>query len=195
MTWQIALSGLWRASWQGGVVAVGILLIRAILGRRLAPQWRSRLWLLVAIRFALPMMPSSAVSVFNLFRTSPAETPSQMHQFNLVLGASRSLASSPVKSIATNTTPTLNWLAVAGIVWLSGALLLSARLLMANIRFARRVRRSSMQPGDSLAAILNSMHSNRLPKLLVTPAVTSPAIYGLFRPALLVPSEFSDQVN
>jgi beta-lactamase regulating signal transducer with metallopeptidase domain len=195
MTWQIALGALWRASWQGGVVALGILLIRAILGRRLAPQWRSRLWLLVAIRFALPMLPSSGVSVFNLFRISPAQTPNQIRQFSLVFGAGQGLAASPAKLISTIPTPALNWPALAGIVWLAGALLLSARLLVVNIRFARRIRKSSSEPSDSLARILKSLQVKRLPRLMVTPAVSSPALYGLFRPALLIPSRFSERVS
>jgi bla regulator protein BlaR1 len=57
---------LWRSSWQAAVLAGLILLIQRLLGARLTPAWRHNLWLLVLLRLALPALPESGLSIFNL---------------------------------------------------------------------------------------------------------------------------------
>ena len=60
------VQGMARASWQAGVLVVLILLAQWALRRKLSPQWRCGLWLLVIGRLLLPVAPGSAASVFNL---------------------------------------------------------------------------------------------------------------------------------
>jgi beta-lactamase regulating signal transducer with metallopeptidase domain len=57
---------VWRASWQASVLAGLVLAIQLTIGRRLAPRWRHAMWMLVFVRLALPVVPSSPLSVFNL---------------------------------------------------------------------------------------------------------------------------------
>ena len=44
-----------------------ILIVRAALRHRLAPRWRSALWLLLVVQLALPWSPESRLSIYNLF--------------------------------------------------------------------------------------------------------------------------------
>ena len=64
---------LLRASAQAAVVALLVLAVIRCFANRLSPAWRHFLWLLVAMRLALPFMPGSDLSVFNLVRFLPSQ--------------------------------------------------------------------------------------------------------------------------
>jgi hypothetical protein len=57
---------LWRATWQAAVLIALILVIRAMLGNRLAPAWRFALWGIVLVRLLVPVLPSGPLSLFRL---------------------------------------------------------------------------------------------------------------------------------
>jgi beta-lactamase regulating signal transducer with metallopeptidase domain len=88
--------------------------------------------------------------------------------------------------------PTIpNEIMILAAVWLGVAVLLLARLFVANILFARRLRRGERVTDPALLALLaQTSHEVGLsnpPPLLVTDAVRSPATAGVWRPMLLVP--------
>ncbi len=56
---------LW-ASIQGSVLIVLIILIQIVLRRKLPIRWHYLIWLLLLIRLAVPWLPQSRISVFNL---------------------------------------------------------------------------------------------------------------------------------
>src|SRR5688572_7917033 len=60
------LATLWRASWQAALIALVLLALQWVLRDRLAARWRHALWLLVFARLALPVLPPSPTSAFNL---------------------------------------------------------------------------------------------------------------------------------
>src|SRR5215204_5553735 len=64
---------VWRASWQASVLAALVLAVQLIFGQRISARWRHAMWMLVLVRLALPVVPSSPLSVFNLApRPAPA---------------------------------------------------------------------------------------------------------------------------
>jgi beta-lactamase regulating signal transducer with metallopeptidase domain len=84
--------------------------------------------------------------------------------------------------------------AVAAIVWGVVAIALLTRLAWRNAMFSRRVR-GSMRPASADHALLldecrTRMRVRQRIELLQGDLVSSPAIYGLFRPRLLLPSSF-----
>jgi beta-lactamase regulating signal transducer with metallopeptidase domain/protocatechuate 3,4-dioxygenase beta subunit len=235
------LAWLLRASWQAAVLAGLILLAQALLGKRLTPAWRYRLWLLVVVRLVLPFQAPSPTSVHNLARlttrsdVSEAATP-------LVVPAPSSVATTlpSLTAAATRTTsrepgesrteqdsdratsfaakpglPTsepaaaapregrslAQWLAW---IWLAGALVLGVRMAIQNLRFAWRLRRDGTPASDSVVERLEACRAvlgvRARVQALETDHVQSPAVYGLFRPTLLLPrglaAEFSpDQLR
>ena len=48
------------------ITAILIAVIHGLFGRHIAPRWRHAMWMLVLVRLALPVVPSSPVSLFNL---------------------------------------------------------------------------------------------------------------------------------
>ena len=60
------VQGMARASWQAGILVIMVLVAQWLLRKRLSPQWRCGLWLLVMGRLLLPISFGSAASIFNL---------------------------------------------------------------------------------------------------------------------------------
>ncbi len=59
-------------SWQASLVAAVVLVVQALLGRRVSARWRCNLWLLVVARLLLPVVPESRWSFCAAARLSCA---------------------------------------------------------------------------------------------------------------------------
>ena len=53
------------ATFQAAILVLLILVLQAALWRRLEARWHCALWLILAVRLALPWAPSSRLSLFN----------------------------------------------------------------------------------------------------------------------------------
>ncbi len=51
---------VWRASWQGALLAVAVFLLLTLLGERLGPRWRYLLWCVVMVRLLLLVTPATS---------------------------------------------------------------------------------------------------------------------------------------
>ena len=72
VTVQIA-NWLWRASWQGSVLVLIVLAVQRLFRSRLTPAGRMALWWLVLARLALPALPPSPWSLYNVLETPRLE--------------------------------------------------------------------------------------------------------------------------
>lgn len=66
------LEWLLRASWQGAVLVLAVLIGQRLLRGTLSARWRFNLWLLVVARLLLPLSAQSALSLFNFVKARPA---------------------------------------------------------------------------------------------------------------------------
>lgn len=88
-----------------------------------------------------------------------------------------------------------SWTAVLFWCWLAGALLLLAYVVISSVRLAWRSR--GLQPVsdgallDLLDECAGQLGISRPPTVVESPAVAGPALYGLFRPRLLLPANFT----
>ncbi len=193
-------TGLWRSSWQASVLAGLVLLVQWLFGNRLSPGWRYGLWLLVLARLALPFTPESKVSIFNaaLF-DSLRPSNSNAESFEQFPAPTRSDTSVPVAtSTASKSSSAFNpnsivqsfslWIPV---VWILGVLLHLARIFWQNFRFSKRVKDRVLVTRPDLIELLEECKTLMQVRLHIslfeTPHVRSPALYGLFRPRLLLP--------
>ena len=166
------LTWLLRATVQAAVLVCLILLIQAVLGRKLGVRWRYCLWLVLLVRMALPWAPQSRVSLFNLLPASLSAqqqipvTQEPIHaapdmpvsaqssgakledQAAAVVVSSTAEGSEP----ATLGAPEMSRMPPAGrtlgmaalvallpLVWLAGAFVLAAYVVISNIRLWRVV--------------------------------------------------------
>ncbi|HEV2209893.1 MAG TPA: M56 family metallopeptidase [Verrucomicrobiae bacterium] len=191
-----------KASAQGAVLIVLVLIAQRVFGRWLNARWRYSLWLLVLLRLALPWTVSSPVSVFNLMRLGRSSL-AQMARAGTAGTAARlmepALTGRPaergdgselfsareVRAARTG----LGWLLA---LWAAGVMVLTGLLLATHIRFWGLVARQRPLIDARLLNLLEDCKQSmgvRTPVTLVeTAAVGSPALFGFVRPRLLLPA-------
>ncbi len=203
---------LLRGSWQAGFLVFVILGLQNLLRRHLAPAWRHALWWVVLGRLLIPATPPSSWSLFNLIPTSVHQRfvpPGSLSVSSVwqPIGATSVTDTSannlsptlvpPVElevappTAALKTSPTWSIGEAMALAWAVGALVLLGRIGLQSLWFARRVR-DSMQPADSeLLAVLDDcrarMGIQRRIDLLQGDVVSSPAVFGILRPIILLP--------
>jgi beta-lactamase regulating signal transducer with metallopeptidase domain len=197
---------LLKASWQAAVLIVVVLAMQWFLGGRLAPRWRFRLWLLVALRLALPWTVPSALSLFNLLKFSsvsavtdtlkvvPDLPDSAVAQLAQPAPRQPSSQSAMVSSEAAASTFSVAhaWLPLA---WSAGASAVLLGLVVNHIRFHRNVAANRPLIEETALNLLEDCKERmgiRAPVTLVeTAAVAGPALFGFLRPRILLPPEFT----
>ena len=151
-----AVAALLHASWQAGVLALVVLAVSAVAGRRLDPRVRFGLWLLVFVRLAMPVVPAAPWSMFGWFSTGPVELvipadgisvpaanghvagPKPTARCATVPGASKPMAAQRASPSADLTTHlAISAWAVAASIWLVGVLVLIVRLVLGAMRLDR----------------------------------------------------------
>ncbi len=190
------------------VLLLLMLLLRRVLKGRIDPRLRYALWLLVLLRLLAPVSPfESSLNVASLVEeaavrsAAPAALPeagSGLPAASLRLPAGEAPAA-PVQAADPETpvkreTPTAPAAPAAEPVrapqpfpaagtlkalWLAGAALLLLLALLANLRFALRLRRN--------ARPLPTAQTRPPRRVLVSPAPGTPCLFGLFAPAIYVP--------
>ena len=204
-------AAVWRASWQASVLAVLVVAVQLVFGNRISARWRHAMWMLVLVRLALPVVPSSPVSVFNL---APGKAPATHAEpevdramvawtTNLAVKAGAPLAASRIepsyvaKPQAAGPVASRDlwagWPQVLATVWAMGAVLLGLRIGWATWRVSRTLRKLHLVDDaavhDVLRATAAELRVRRLPLLLAGDGLFSPALVGFVRPKLLVPRD------
>ena len=208
-------AAVWRASWQASVLAVLVVAVQLTFGNRISARWRHAMWMLVLVRLALPVVPSSPVSVFNL---APAQAPLEAAP---VLDVDRAIIARTVDAAVETDTPLaasridtssfatpqapepvasqdlwVGWPQVLATVWALGALFLGLRIGWATWRVSRTLRKLHLVDDaavhDVLRATAAELRVRRLPLLLAGDGLFSPALVGFIRPKLLVPRDLLD---
>lgn len=189
----------------GSLLALIVMAVRAVFGKRLHPRVVYALWLAVALALLVPIRLQSRVSVMNVpqVRTFEQMVSARMDQplgYGVVTGLpingtvqQPSAADAPTRAELENPQPTqsmpiapttfaLDLWDVLGIVWAAGAVVSGLYVLMVNLRFRGRVRRSRR------AAAVPWVMQRRLrnTQVYVSRAVPSPCLVGLFHPFIVV---------
>jgi beta-lactamase regulating signal transducer with metallopeptidase domain len=183
---------LFTASWEASVLALVVLGIQGIFGARLNPRWRHALWLLVILRLILPVLPESALSLFQF--APPAPTA-------LAVKVTAPLFDAPPPLLLPSMPEThaevlapahpFSAYSLLSVVWLTGALILLILTVIVNQRFARLVAASPEILDAELLCLFDEVKTefgtHRRIRLIESSQVQSPAIMGLFQPTLLLP--------
>jgi beta-lactamase regulating signal transducer with metallopeptidase domain len=95
--------------------------------------------------------------------------------------------------------PTAQFLAALPWCWSAGMLAFGMHLLWQTAKFSRRLRAARPIAGGAAIDVLREcarrMKLRRVPLLVETPAVRSPALYGLIRPRLLLPEGLAESFS
>lgn len=216
-----AAASVGRASIQACLLIVFILLAQALLRDRMSAGWRFALWSLLLVRLALPWTPESAISAYNLLpgiaKTAPApsRTPVQIqndtsdfrdghHEVAVAQSAPAGTpVDTPVAPVASvspaekrPSTSIWTWLTI---VWVTGALLVLASAAVQSFGMARAVRRRRfVTDQDTLNLLEDCKEASGIHAYIAmaeTDRVTSPALFGIIRPRLLLPPGTVSSLN
>ncbi len=200
----------------GSAMALLLLCLRLLLRRRLPSTAYYYAWLLVLLRFLLPLpglIPSGQAApeqlpaplptlratsyveaedtAFPVAATSelPTEAPAPAPE-----AAPAPLPEAvPPDTPAAPSAPAFDWRSPT--LWLSlwglGAALCFLRPLVSYLRFTAALRPRLREPGESLAALYDAL-PGRKPWLSVCPGLPTPLMFGVFRPRIVLPAETED---
>lgn len=174
------------------VLILAVLLVRAVLGRKMGARLRYGLWLLVLVRLLLPFtVGHSTASPANLVRAgeetmvaAPVVTGLPQETGVAVLPDGAMLDTNSMGYPAANQDGTvtryavkLSWPAVLETVWIGGMAVTAAWFLFCNLLFYRSLRRSRrLLRWEGKTAIYVAQ-------------VPSPCVFGLFRPSVYLTEE------
>ena len=211
--------------WQAGLLIIMISLIDWAVRKWIWPQIRYALWLLVLIKLLVPPWWGSPVSVisriepairhslaeYRIGSPSPGETASLSgtpsiargmkpsegyppHSFQTEAAGSSGVISAEV------TNPPLSIQGWAFLGWVAGMLVFTALLLlkMARLRHWHRRQRDRQIPAwfhKLLVETAGTLRLNRIPAIVFSKDAVTPAVYGMFRPVLLLPSGYLNRLS
>ena len=176
-----ALAKSWFAT-LGMMAGQGTLLVIAALlltrAGRLRPAWQAAIWLVVALKLALPWSPAMPWSLSDLLAgLSDSSEPA--------------IAIAPLASTAA--VPMITWSGVAWLmlafVWSAGALFVLIRALLAQRETLLAARRAADAPAHALA-IIRGLGSRA--RLVVGDPEVGPHVVGVVRPIIVVPPALLD---
>lgn len=188
------LSWMLDVTVKGSLLVLLVAAIMKLVGPRLDPRWRHLLWLVVLLRLLLPAAPAASWSPFNL--VMPLEVPAPMRA---VAAAPEQVAqkSPDVAFTRTYVVQPSPWFTAARwffYIWVAGAALLLLRALLASLRTQRAVSRAlrRAEANGSLQAVVEEgrgmLGIRRSVRIVESDLVRTPALHGLLRPVILLPS-------
>ncbi len=189
------------ASRDAAILALAIGGLLALVGRQMPVAWRHRLWLLVALRLMLPVVPASPVS---WQRAIPVVEPSVPPAMTSQVPVPPVFGARPAEPEEMRTLPPpprrtpVRWVDVLEAIWLCGAGTFAGFALFTSLRFRRRMTRLTVMGhprAERLRAMIEEAGWSRMPQLRLTDAVSSPALTGLFRPEILMPPSVVDRLS
>ncbi|MFN0060692.1 MAG: M56 family metallopeptidase [Planctomycetota bacterium] len=169
--WMVAMT------WQVALLVAFVALVDRLCGRRLWPQVRAALWTVILIKLLLPPTLSSPVSIAAL--VLPATTAAPTTPTALVTNVLGARSDAVLITFAT--------------LWAVGALGLVILSALRNCALARALARDATTHAiptwqrTLLVDCARRVGLRRIPRLVVTDRVTSPAITGLVRTRVLLP--------
>ena len=196
-------SAAWSQLWQvTALIVVVAVVVRFVCRQR--PHLAHLLWMLVIVKCLTPPLWSSPAGLFSWAQRSTITTNSQeidplMDESLLGFGMAglvgdvdpSTAVSTSVPLEATTVPYTLSLEMTIGLIWLGGALTLAAFVLVRTVGYCRILR--SSEKTDARIETLARKVAHRLGirqkfRLVITDGGIGPAVFGVFRPVLVIPA-------
>ncbi len=193
-------------SWKGTLLTLVAGVTVFLLRRHLSPAWRHGIWLLVLMRFVLPDLGTSDYSMAGM--AGVPEVAQEVMPF--VEDAEPEVAGVPtlepqeaimVMPQALPEPKLSAWTLeeMLTVVWLGGAAAVLGIMAVLHLRLLGRIWRDGMAAAPEVVSILREACSlariRRMPRLIVTDAIHAPSLFGVVRPAILLPKELAANEN
>ena len=193
----------------GGAAILLLLLLARLTGRRYGARWRCWIWLLLALRLAVPvpLLPNRPAQAAPIQLTAPRDpviyhyTPTasarpQAPAAETGQGQTQPAVTPPAGTAADAAAPaegfSLTLWQVLFVLWLAGGLAVLGWNGLSHLRFRRWLARwgrpvESPELLGTYRTLGDTLGLNRRPRLAVCPGLGAPMLAGLLRPVLLLP--------
>jgi beta-lactamase regulating signal transducer with metallopeptidase domain len=202
MLWEITL-GAW-------VTAAVIILIRLVFHRVLSARAKYLLWMLLALRLCLPVLPYSPFSLLSVVEQLPSTTNVASTEAATERTALHQAGDSPITEIST-TNPTettsntalvtvpenahkISWQDVVIAIWVAGVVIFLLGYLALSMRTRRRLKQAKfVDDPETIRTFLTVRKNLRITQEIRLCYGQETLIGGLRHPILLIPRELSGE--
>ena len=187
--WSQMLNHLWQST-----VFAGVVFLLALLLKQAPARVRHGMWRLAMLKFLVPAALFGA-----LLALSPASRPAFVSSHGPGLPLMAQLAAPIPPAAAVTAAPDRGpWLAWLTAVWLLVALGLVIRWMRRSARFSRQLR-AGHAAGARELGLLQRAHERlgMFPPvgLVISADATSPAVWGVFRPVVVLPESMAAELS
>jgi bla regulator protein BlaR1 len=192
-----------RTSLEATVLIALVLLVQCVFRKFLPVKWRYLLSLLILVRLVVPGLPASHFSIFNLkdrFSTSnPAHqiASATLPETTPVIPASAPFSKPSVPNA--DGARSFNWNSLARNVWLLGCAAFLLVVLRQHFKLSRWARKQTELLDEPVLTLLNNCRDllgvRRPIRIINAPHLHTPAVFGLWKPCLLIPAGMLTRLN
>lgn len=177
------------------VVGIIIIILKTILKNKINPKWHYIIWIVLMLKLLIPFGPESAVSLFNTLPQIPQQTDftqiyQEHHQSITFIRQEKShipttwaIQDSSLYLAATAET-------AVPYIWFVGAMLMLGWLLYMNYSLQRKMKNSSASVPESMNLIFEECKRKMLVKkgveIVIQKVISTPALFGVFKPKILI---------
>lgn len=202
------------ATFLGSIVALFIIMIKAIFKKSLGIRGNCYIWLLLVIRLIIPYAPQSQFSVYNVFNamknmpleianisnysvgsSSKQETKANV---NNVIEQNSTIETTSLKTNNSKSTvrSTISYQEVICILWIAGVIAFGIYTISIITLFSIKIKGKQEVNEDKILKVLEQckikMKINKKIKVIKTDMVKSPAVFGILTPKLLLPTNLDE---
>jgi TonB family protein len=173
-----------------------IFIIKSIVARKLPAWWHYSLWMVLLLRMILPWQINTPLTITNVVPITIDESlfESVLIEEHLITAGS---ITTEVAAAPQGWNIQVNDVLLG--LWMAGALFLGGYILIKNLKFRNSIRKEPLltekRTLDLLKKCRRRMKVRRQIKVTVTDKIKSPALYGYFRPRLLLPVGISETLD
>jgi len=201
-------------------LVVLLLLVKFLLKNRIGARLHYLLWFVVIISLLLPWTPQSSFSLYNLANSGMRQNSNLIEGVNTSQRSDfadaefsgeatgnrlEQIAVVQNSNILLNTDESLNSMKTSALIhrlfailWVMGIAVFIAATVIVNRRFTQKIQGRIVVDPRLLSAFKEAKYKlnvkGKIP-LIQTEVVTSPSIFGLFRPRLLIPVDVLEEFN
>ncbi len=195
-------SMVFYASLSGSIVAIIILLLKLIFGKKLSARWHYYIWFILIIRLLLPYSFSSPYSLFNIINMPDRGTITEKYtvvltQPNLIGGDAAASPDSASSTNLSNTTisnkssnDSFSMEALPGIIWITVMAAMLCYYIFAYVIFTIRVHKLPRCTDERVTKLLDecrsSMNVKKNVPVFLMRSMNSPALVSLASPKILL---------
>lgn len=194
------------------VVGVIIMQTRRFADKYFSPFWKYAMWALVLVALVVPWRPQSIFAVLNnteklqevSFRKEYVEAQAEYEVFKQYKFGDYSTEPLSSEVDAKNKMETLHLKTLifdSGLpaLWLGGTVIIGLFMIVSGLRLGRKIRNSAIPSKTGryeaiVQSCKNKLGMNRQVGIVIQSYVKSPALFGLFRPKIILP-EYADSLS